>query len=61
MFELEVFTAAQNALPTIFGEAKQSIDISVHLLGIPTLKHWGVMEEAQGMVYKILEEIPNAP
>eukprot|EP00957_Ditylum_brightwellii_P008157 617908-Ditylum_brightwellii.AAC.1 len=60
MFELQVATAAQNSLPTIFGHSKQGVDMSVHLPGIPTLKHWNAMKGTQGMVYKITKELPNA-
>eukprot|EP00957_Ditylum_brightwellii_P015226 1147334-Ditylum_brightwellii.AAC.1 len=60
MFELLVATAAQNSLPTVFGRSKQGVDMSVHLPGIPTLKHWDTMEGTQGMVYKITEDLPNA-
>eukprot|EP00957_Ditylum_brightwellii_P024282 1831447-Ditylum_brightwellii.AAC.1 len=60
MFESRVATTAQNALPTIFGCPKQGIDMTAHLTGIPTLKHWDAMEGMQGMVYKIKKELPNA-
>eukprot|EP00957_Ditylum_brightwellii_P054103 4097928-Ditylum_brightwellii.AAC.1 len=40
MFELQVATAAQNSLLTIFGCSKQGVDMSAHLPGIPTLKYW---------------------
>eukprot|EP00957_Ditylum_brightwellii_P034853 2640785-Ditylum_brightwellii.AAC.1 len=49
MFESQVAIAAQNTLPTIFGQTKQVIDTAVHLPGLPNLKHWDAMEGAQGM------------
>eukprot|EP00957_Ditylum_brightwellii_P010804 819195-Ditylum_brightwellii.AAC.1 len=45
MFKSQVDTAAQNALPTIFGCAKQDVDMSVYLPGIFTLKHWDATED----------------
>eukprot|EP00957_Ditylum_brightwellii_P144370 10998150-Ditylum_brightwellii.AAC.1 len=60
MFESHFAAAAQNMLPTIFGQSKMLVVMNVHLPGVPSLKHQGAKEGTQELFHCIMEEMPNA-